>query len=154
MENRARQSICWECSRSVGMDMCCWAEEEKPVEGWEAEKTIFHCNKCRQYESYCVISCPLFKEDEQKKKDQKKMDTNDYVALLAAREKRAKQMDTNGCVALLAAMVERARKDYIDGNIETRCEIECWMTGKDYMIKKLREEAARKDEERYKGAIF
>lgn len=136
------------------MDMCCWAEEGKPVRGWTAKKTMFHKSKCSPYESYCVISCPLFKKDEQKKKDQEQMDTNDYVALLASREKRAKQMDTDGCVALLTAMVKRARQDYIDGSIETRCEIECWMTGKDYMIKKLREEAARKDEERDKGVVL
>lgn len=136
------------------MDMCCWAEEGKPVRGWAAEKTMFHIRKCSPYESYCVISCPLFKKDEQKKKNQEQMDTNDYVALQAAMVKRAKQMDMNGCVELLTAMVKRARQDYIDGSIETRCEIECWMTGKDYMIKKLREEAARKDEERYKGWCY
>ena len=51
-----RETICWECKRAYGKNLCCWALRSKPVPGWEAEQNEL---------GYLVKSCPLYIEDDQ-----------------------------------------------------------------------------------------
>lgn len=62
---RQPDSICWDCKKATGF--CSWSREFKPVEGWEADKTLITGQGCdgRQIivDSYCVHQCPLFVHD-------------------------------------------------------------------------------------------
>lgn len=58
-----KPSICWKCKNAVpsASTGCSWSCRFVPVEGWTAEK---HQQKQSGsvYETYCVISCPLFQK--------------------------------------------------------------------------------------------
>ena len=50
-------SLCWDCKNATGG--CEWSQSFTPVDGWEAiPRTI------RDEDSFCVIKCPKFVEDE------------------------------------------------------------------------------------------
>lgn len=54
---KSRHSLCWACDRP-GTGSCSWDKELKPVEGWEAEESVFHGSE--DSVTYHVIRCPLF----------------------------------------------------------------------------------------------
>ena len=66
MENKQikKATLCWRCRHAVpsASTGCNWSRRFVPVEGWTAEK---HQQKQSGsvYETYCVISCPLFQKD-------------------------------------------------------------------------------------------
>ena len=75
MNSEYKASICWECENAVpnkeGTKGCSWSEEFIPVEGWEAKPAVIRSmwiSKItnqpvpRRVRSYCVTSCPEFKE--------------------------------------------------------------------------------------------
>lgn len=89
----ASTTICWDCSRACGADMCSWAKSGKPVDGWDAEYDPVNMSWYGPTESYKVHSCPLFKPGK--------------APLDPA------SMDTDGCYDLLSAVVILAKRDYI-----------------------------------------
>ena len=54
-------TLCWDCSRAAGKNMCVWALYAIPVPGWDADKAII--NDYNKAESYCVKKCPQFVPD-------------------------------------------------------------------------------------------
>lgn len=59
------ETICWTCQNALGG--CSWSKTFKPVEGWKAERKDIknRTGKMTTYtESYKVISCPEYIEDE------------------------------------------------------------------------------------------
>lgn len=66
-------TICWDCRNAVpeGKYGCSWSRKLIPVEGWVAEPTVKMSYKVNGYKrivnSYCVMGCPLFIPDEEKK---------------------------------------------------------------------------------------
>ena len=71
MTYSGKSTLCWKCIHAVPDKHghgCSWSKEFKPVEGWEAEKTVItnyigsQGKKIRS--SYMVIRCPEFKPDE------------------------------------------------------------------------------------------
>ncbi len=56
-------SICWDCQKAIGK--CSWSDydEQSPVKGWEAEKTVIKGGYKNMEYSYRVISCPEFVRD-------------------------------------------------------------------------------------------
>jgi hypothetical protein len=65
---KTRDTICWDCKKSTGGEDCPWANEFKPVEGWDATPTTIKMigkskrNKGKIEPSFKVNSCPLFKK--------------------------------------------------------------------------------------------
>ena len=58
-------TLCWTCQNAVPIPEgkgCNWSRNLKPVEGWEAKKTIKRPSEGRM-ESYCVRSCPEYIPD-------------------------------------------------------------------------------------------
>ena len=78
MENKQikKATLCWRCRHAVpsASTGCSWSRRFVPVEGWTAEK---HQQKQSGsvYETYCVISCPLFQKDGGNSADSCKDDT-------------------------------------------------------------------------------
>lgn len=68
--NNKRQpdTLCWECYRSVHWvddpASCSWAKKFKPVDGWNAIEVKRENGDI----GYCVLACPLFQKEKQKKK--------------------------------------------------------------------------------------
>lgn len=61
--NNLKNSLCWYCDNAYGG--CEWAQEFKPVEGWNAEPTeIKDKTRDTTISSYNVKSCPKFIPDE------------------------------------------------------------------------------------------
>jgi hypothetical protein len=58
------ETLCWDCKKAIGG--CTWADKSKPVDGWDAEKTIVRNESYGDMESYCVKSCPEFERDEKR----------------------------------------------------------------------------------------
>ena len=56
-EGKYKETLCWDCKRSY-KNMCSWAMNYEPVEGWIATQTH---NKYT--DSYLVKKCPLFDRD-------------------------------------------------------------------------------------------
>lgn len=79
MENKQikKATLCWRCRHAVpsASTGCSWSRRFVPVEGWTAEK---HQQKQSGsvYETYCVISCPLFQKDGGNSADSCKDDTS------------------------------------------------------------------------------
>ena len=71
-----KPSLCWKCKNAVpsASSGCSWSRAFQLVEGWTAEK---HQQKQSGsvYETYCVISCPLFQKDGRNSADSCKDDT-------------------------------------------------------------------------------
>jgi hypothetical protein len=58
-------TLCWDCAKATAGSNCPWANEFKPVEGWDAKKTErieMVYGKEKVIESYIVKKCPLFVE--------------------------------------------------------------------------------------------
>ncbi|MEZ4357402.1 MAG: hypothetical protein R2876_02050 [Eubacteriales bacterium] len=57
-------TLCWECDRAAGQNMCVWARKFKEVEGWNAIATnILHKEEdgsSTLIKSYFVVGCPQF----------------------------------------------------------------------------------------------
>ena len=76
-ENKAQKSnedqICINCQRATGKCIdgviCPWAHNLSVVPGWEANKILLKEDGYTPYESYDIISCPLFLKDNPKKKN-------------------------------------------------------------------------------------
>ena len=52
-------SLCWDCKNAVSG--CCWAKENKPVDGWKAK--FIKAQNSKPYDTYLVINCPEFVRD-------------------------------------------------------------------------------------------
>ena len=76
-ENKAQKSnedqICINCQRATGKCIdgviCPWAHNLSVVPGWEANKILLKEDGYAPYESYDIISCPLFLKDKPKIKN-------------------------------------------------------------------------------------
>lgn len=63
-----KSTLCWSCQRSYKPALkCSWARNYIPVKGWEAEYKPIHYYHYGDLDSYCVMDCPLYMEDEPKK---------------------------------------------------------------------------------------
>lgn len=67
-QKRSCEQICVGCQRATGKCInsiiCPWARDLSPVPGWKAEKIIIKNGEGYQpYESFDIISCPLFIAD-------------------------------------------------------------------------------------------
>lgn len=58
-----RPTLCWDCTNSIRPEICPWAREFIPVDGWEAEETECMDTTDRPYSSFLVKKCPLFERD-------------------------------------------------------------------------------------------
>lgn len=61
------ETLCWSCANATrirGERECPWAWDFKPVPGWKAVPTGIYCgNHHYKTGSFCVIECPLYKND-------------------------------------------------------------------------------------------
>ena len=64
------ETLCWQCDRVYYRRGCPWADDFKPVDGWNAKKQIKK-NSGRKIVSYNVESCPLFIKTERKRGNKK-----------------------------------------------------------------------------------
>lgn len=61
---REPPTLCWECQRAAGKQMCEWAALGNPILGWEAKETIIsNGGDNPDTYSYCVAKCPLYTPD-------------------------------------------------------------------------------------------
>lgn len=51
--------LCWHCACATNGNLCSWARDGTPVEGWRAEPTYIKSNDGFEH-SYAVRECPLF----------------------------------------------------------------------------------------------
>lgn len=61
-----KESLCWDCRRAAGREMCVWARSmgRRPVQGWIARECILLCGReGREEVSYQVLGCPEFLPD-------------------------------------------------------------------------------------------
>lgn len=59
------ETLCWECRNAAGG--CSWADDLKPVDGWDAEKTIVQGDGAGgTFDSFCVKSCPEYVPDDRR----------------------------------------------------------------------------------------
>lgn len=57
------KTLCWSCQKACGG--CSWSKQLVPVEGWQAIRRDIHNNVVgADMESYRVIVCPQYVEDE------------------------------------------------------------------------------------------
>lgn len=65
IKGELKHSKCWDCQRSMPIPGfgCCWARYYKPVPGWTAMRNDVP-GMMGEKESYCVIDCPLYKQDD------------------------------------------------------------------------------------------
>ena len=58
---------CWWCVNAYGTGNCPWANNLKPVEGWNANKIIIRNTNCdKKYSlvsSFKISNCPHFKDE-------------------------------------------------------------------------------------------
>ena len=123
---KEKEAHCVHCANAVPNQFhgCPWSRELKPVEGWDAEDTMFytqwtsnHRTLTRLIPSYRVRSCPMFVPDE---------------------ERRMGLLDESAVEKLACAIVKQAADDYracrhlrsggyaLDGNVRrgNRYELE------------------------------
>lgn len=95
-----KEARCVHCANAVPNEFhgCPWSRELKPVEGWDAEDTVFytqwtsnHRTLSRMIPSYKVRSCPMFVPDE---------------------ERRTGLLDEAAVEKLACAIVKQAADDY------------------------------------------
>lgn len=58
-------TLCWRCAHAAGPEMCSWARDFVPVEGWKATPTMLYANNgsaSKPVGSFHVRSCPEFVE--------------------------------------------------------------------------------------------
>ena len=67
-ENMGSETLCWECANFA---KCSWSRGV-PVEGWDATKTKIISEEGEMC-SFCVHSCPQFKEEEKRRKSVKEI---------------------------------------------------------------------------------
>lgn len=63
-----RSSLCWDCEKATNSG-CSWSKSFKPVKGWEAEPKPIKLTATKNIDSYLVIKCPQFAEDEHSRKE-------------------------------------------------------------------------------------
>ena len=59
-------TLCWDCSRAAGPNMCRWARGFLPVRWWVAQPTVHmehYGAELHEVHSFCVSECPLFVPD-------------------------------------------------------------------------------------------
>lgn len=59
------ETLCWKCEKAYPNRGCPWADDFKPVKGWDAEKRIIG-NGGHKIISYQVNRCPLFVKTERR----------------------------------------------------------------------------------------
>lgn len=63
------ETLCWHCS-VPGTGGCSWDDQDnqKPVPGWVAKKTVWkgYGKYAKEYDSYIVMKCPLYKNERRK----------------------------------------------------------------------------------------
>ena len=119
------KTLCWTCEHAVGG--CSWADDQKPVQGWDAEETYV---ESAGFHSYLVHGCPEYLDSKSVNRD-------------------PQSMDTQACVRLLQRAMEIARRDYITGNEDTRFEVEQfildWVPGGTALIAELEKQSERRN---------
>lgn len=58
-------TLCWKCAHAAGPEMCSWARNFVPVEGWKATPTMLYATNAgvsKPVGSFHVRSCPEFVE--------------------------------------------------------------------------------------------
>ena len=66
VKNNSKPTLCWSCKKATGGSDCPWANEFKPVEGWNATPERLNVtsqskNRPAKYtDSFQVHACPLF----------------------------------------------------------------------------------------------
>lgn len=93
-------TLCWDCKNCTRPEVCSWAEDLTPVEGWVAEPTIV--GKHYPMESYLVTSCPLFERGS--------YNGGQTDNLLIRKE--PVHLDNEGAKALACAIIERYVEDW------------------------------------------
>lgn len=70
-KSRGRQ-LCESCQRATGLVIdkivCPWAKCLHPVKGWDAKPIVIQ-NKDDLYESYDIKSCPIYLQDEPRRRN-------------------------------------------------------------------------------------
>ena len=61
-----KDTLCWECRRAVGL--CPWSRFGEAVDGWKAIPTVIE-EEAGNFNSFLVLECPLFQEDEKGRKE-------------------------------------------------------------------------------------
>lgn len=56
-----QNTICWDCKRAAGPQMCRWARDGKPFPGWRAKPTMVVVDPEKQVNSFLVEACPGFR---------------------------------------------------------------------------------------------
>lgn len=56
---KTEQTLCWRCKKSY-LGGCDWADDFRPVEGWNATRKDIHSSDHKTFESYVVHDCPKF----------------------------------------------------------------------------------------------
>ena len=91
LENIRKANICFDCQKACGG--CSWSRSFEPVPGWTAEKTMLNngmaCDKRRMAETYHIIACPEFVQDEPRRKvNDSSEQFEKFIAALAKLEGR------------------------------------------------------------------
>lgn len=61
-------NMCFDCKRAAGKNMCSWARSLTPVKGWEAERAIVDAGRTGEFETWHILSCPLFDAEEKRRR--------------------------------------------------------------------------------------
>ena len=58
-------TLCWDCQRAAGPNMCPWASHFQPVPGWKAKPTLINMGGRADgiSHSYQVMEFPLYEKD-------------------------------------------------------------------------------------------
>lgn len=65
--NAKKDQLCWTCKRAVPNRGCEWADKLKPVKGWYAIPTKIRMCEGKYTDSYKIISCPKYINDNDRK---------------------------------------------------------------------------------------
>ena len=66
-----KTQLCWTCRNACG-NGCCWFRDGVPIKGWDAVptkvKSLGEDGKTRCVDSFLIVNCPQYLEDENDKK--------------------------------------------------------------------------------------
>ena len=85
-----QETLCVKCGNACTSG-CCWAEELKPVPGWNAT-AFYDKHRRRDLYSYCVNKCPQYVPDKPLK---------------------VSDLDNDGCMNLLMAELRDLKDEYL-----------------------------------------
>lgn len=75
--HKIKNTMCWRCQNAVPIKDaesgeyirgCNWSLNKKPVKGWKAKRNDIRLSAKSSVESYIVDKCPMFLEDEKRRK--------------------------------------------------------------------------------------